>query len=109
VHGNAEAAGVPGGDEENSVMSLGDAFDDHQAESDTFVIGAYAFSAPLKRFYERGHSLWGELLSGVLDSEQHAVAMHACRGRGARLRGGRAGRCLSAGAGARHDVPAGEK
>jgi hypothetical protein len=39
----------------------GDAFDDCQAEADTdtCVVGAYAFGAALKRLDKRGNQLWG--------------------------------------------------
>ena len=33
---------------EGSVMCLGDAFDDRQAEADTSVVAAYAFGTALK-------------------------------------------------------------
>jgi hypothetical protein len=45
----------PGGKGEGSVVCLGDAFDDCQAEADTCVVGAYAFGAALKRLGKRGN------------------------------------------------------
>ena len=50
-------------------MCLGDAFDDGQAETDTRVVGAYAFGAANKRLDKRANYLWRELLAGVLDSQ----------------------------------------
>ena len=67
MHRDAEAAGGPGGEGEGSVVSLGDALDDCQAEADACVVGAYAFGAALKRLGERGDQLRRELLTGVLD------------------------------------------
>jgi D-ala-D-ala dipeptidase len=74
LHRNAEPAGGPGGEGQGSVVSLGDAFDDceAEAEADSCVVGAYAFGAATKRLGKRGSQLWGELLAGVLDSEHHA-------------------------------------
>ena len=56
MHGDAEPAGSPGGEGEGSVVCLGDAVDDCEAEADTdtYVVGAHASDAALKRFGERG-------------------------------------------------------
>jgi hypothetical protein len=48
---------------EGSVVCLGDAFDDCQAEADTCVVGAYAFGAAKKRLDKHGNQLWGDVLS----------------------------------------------
>ena len=48
-----------GGEGEGSVVCLGDAFDDCQAEADTCVVGAYALGAALEWFAKGGHQLWG--------------------------------------------------
>src|SRR5438445_12207826 len=77
LHRDAEPASGPGGEGEGSVVCLGDAFDDCQAEADTRVVGAYAFGAALKRLAKRGNQLWGELLAGVLDSEHHSFGVNA--------------------------------
>ena len=53
-------------------MCLGDAVHDGQAETDTRVVGVYAFGAANKWLDKRGNYLWGELLAGVLDS-QHTL------------------------------------
>ena len=42
LHRDAEPAGGPGGEGEGSVVCLGDALDDRQAEADTCVVGADA-------------------------------------------------------------------
>jgi len=55
LHRDAEPAGGPGGEGEGSVVCLGDAFDDCQAEADTCVVGAYAFGAAKKRLGKRGN------------------------------------------------------
>src|SRR5207249_9982335 len=65
LHRDAEPAGGPGGESEGSVVCLGDAFDDCQAEADTCVVCAYAFGAAKKRLGKRGNYLWFELLAGV--------------------------------------------
>ena len=67
LHRDAEPARAAGGEVEGSVVCLGDAFDDCQAEADTRVVGACAFGPALKRLDKRGSKLWGELLTGVLD------------------------------------------
>src|ERR687898_577045 len=69
MHRDAEPASGPGGEGEGSVVCLGDAFDDCQAEADTCVVGAYAFGAAKKRLGKRGKQLWGELLAGGFDGE----------------------------------------
>ena len=79
MHGDAEPAGSPGGEGEGSVVCLGDAFDDCQAEADTRVVGAYAFGAAKKRLRKRRNYLWGELLAGVLDGERHTLGVNAGR------------------------------
>src|SRR5207248_5227069 len=75
------SAGSPGGGGDGSVVCLGDAFDDCQAEADTdtCVVGAYAFGAAKKRLGKRGYYLWGELLAGVLDGERHALGVNVGR------------------------------
>jgi hypothetical protein len=45
---DAEPAGGAGGEGEGSVVCLGDAFDDCQAEAGAGVLGAYASGAALK-------------------------------------------------------------
>jgi hypothetical protein len=57
LHGDAEAAGGAGDKGEGSVVCLGDAFDDCQAEADAdaCVLGAYAFGAAKKRLGKRGN------------------------------------------------------
>ena len=52
---DAEPAGGSGGEGEGSIVCLGDAFDDCQAEADTSVVGAYAFGAANKRLDKRGN------------------------------------------------------
>ena len=42
-------------------MCLRDAFDDRQAETDTRVVGVYAFGAALKRLDKGGNCLWVSL------------------------------------------------
>src|SRR5205807_5027957 len=79
LHRDAEPPGGPGGEGEGSVVCLGDAFDDCQAEADTLVLGAYAFGAAAKRLDKRGNQLRGELLTGVLDSEHHTLGVNAGR------------------------------
>src|SRR5829696_3828328 len=79
LHGDAEPASGTGGEGEGSVVCLGDAFDDCQAEADTCVVGGYAFGAANKRLDKRGNYLWGELLAGVLDSEHHTLGVNAGR------------------------------
>src|SRR5919199_2972163 len=74
---DAEPASGPGGEGEGSVVCLGDAFDDCQAEADAGVVTAYAFGAATKRLAKRGNYLWGELLAGVLDSEHHTLGVNA--------------------------------
>ena len=73
LHRDAEPAGGPGGEGEGSVVGLGDALDDRQAEADARVVGADALGAALERLGERGDQLRGELLAGVLDGEHHAA------------------------------------
>jgi len=53
LHRDAEPAGGPGGEGEGSVVCLGDALDDGQAEADTCVVGAYAFGPALERLVKR--------------------------------------------------------
>ena len=79
LHRDAEPAGGPGGEGEGSVVGLGDAFDDRQAEADTCVIGAYAFGAAEKRLGKCGNYLRGELLAGVLDGEHRTLGLNARR------------------------------
>ena len=59
MHRDAEPASGPGGEGEGSVVCLGDAVDDCQAEANTCVVGAYASGAALKRLDKRGNQLWG--------------------------------------------------
>src|SRR5205814_6782248 len=79
LHRDAEPAGAPGGEGEGSVVCLGDAFDDCEAEADTCVAGAYASGAPLKRLGKRGNQFWGEVLAGVLDGELHCRGVNRSR------------------------------
>jgi len=79
LHRDAETACGPGREGEGSVVCLGDALDDRQAEADTRVVGAYALGAAKKRLGERGNRLWRELLAGVLDGEHHALGVNAGR------------------------------
>ncbi len=57
MHRDAEPAGGPGGEGEGSVVCLGDALDDCQAEAHPCVVGAYAFAAAKERFGKRGNQL----------------------------------------------------
>jgi hypothetical protein len=56
LYRDAKAAGGAGREGEGSVVCVGDAFDDCQAEADTdtCVLGAYAFGAATKRLGKRG-------------------------------------------------------
>src|ERR1700680_2313640 len=69
MHRDAEPASGPGGAGEISVVCLGDALDDGQAEADTRMITADAFSAALEWFGECRDQLRGELRAGVLAGE----------------------------------------
>jgi hypothetical protein len=62
LYRDAEPARGPGGEGKASVVCLGDALDDCEAEADTCVVGAYAFGAALKRLPERGN----DAFSGIL-------------------------------------------
>src|SRR4051812_50099924 len=73
LHGDAEPARGPGSEGEGSVVCLGDAFDDRQAEADPCMVGADAFGAALERFGERRDHLWRELLAGVFNSEHDGL------------------------------------
>src|SRR5215218_5351711 len=77
LHRDAEPAGGPRDEGEGSVVCLGDALDDRQAEADTGVVGGDAFGAAKKWLDQRGNDLWGELLAGVLDREQHTLGVSA--------------------------------
>src|SRR6476660_6333512 len=79
LHRDAEPAGGPGVEGEGSVVRLGDALDDCQAEADTWVVGAYALGAAKKRLGKGGNYLWGELLAGVLDGEHRTFGVNAGR------------------------------
>src|SRR5262249_33908946 len=79
LHRGAEPARVPGGKDEGSVVCLGDALDDCEAEADACMVGAYAFGAALKRLRKRGSELRGELLAGVLDGEHCSVGVSSRR------------------------------
>jgi len=78
-HRDAEPAAGAGGEGEGPVVRLCDALDDREAEADASVVGACAFSAAKKGLDESRDRLWGERLAGVLDREQHAVGLNACR------------------------------
>jgi hypothetical protein len=52
---DAESSSGPGGEGEGSVVCLGDAFHECQAEADTCVLGAYASGAAKKRLDKRGN------------------------------------------------------
>src|SRR5262249_39266699 len=78
-HRDAEPPSGPGGEGEDAVMCLGDAFDDCQAEAHTCMVTAYAFGAALKRLDKRGNQLGGELLAGVLDSWHYGPGVNAGR------------------------------
>src|SRR5262249_43982430 len=67
------SAGGSGAEGEGSVVCLGDALDDCQAEADTCVIGAHAFRAAKKRLGKRRNELWAELLAGALDGENRTL------------------------------------
>src|SRR5207248_2947489 len=75
----AEPPFGPGGEGEGSVVRLGDALDDCQAEADTCVVGAYAFGATKKRLDKRGNELWVELLAGALDRQYRILGVNAGR------------------------------
>ena len=79
MHRHAEPASGPGGEGEGSVVCLGDALDDCQAEADTCVVGAYAFGAAKKRLGKCVYDLGGELLAGALDGEHNALGLSAGR------------------------------
>ena len=79
MNDDAEPAGRPGGEGKGSIVRFGDALDDRQAEPDTCVVVADAFAAALKRLVECGNQLWGELLAGVFNGENHAVGLDAGR------------------------------
>jgi hypothetical protein len=68
LHRDAEPAGEPGGEGEGSVVCLGDALDDCEAETDACVVGAYAFGSALKRLGKGRYELRAELLAGVLNA-----------------------------------------
>ena len=55
MHRDAEPAFVPRGEGERSVVCLGDALDNCEAEADACVVGAYAFGAAKKRLGKRGN------------------------------------------------------
>ena len=55
MHGDAEPAAGSGGEREEPVVCLGNAFDDCKAQADACVVGAYAFGAALKRLDKRGN------------------------------------------------------
>jgi len=55
LHPDAEPAGGSGGEGEGSVVCLGDALDECQAEADACVVGTYAFAAALKRLSKSGN------------------------------------------------------
>ena len=57
MHCDVKPAGGAGGEGEGSVVCLGDAFDDCQAEADTCVVGVYACRAAKKRLGKRGRQL----------------------------------------------------
>jgi hypothetical protein len=61
LHPHAEPAGGTRCESEGSVVCLGDALDDCQAEADACMVGAYAFGAALKRLDKGGNQLWVEL------------------------------------------------
>ena len=73
MYRDAEPPSGPGGESEGSVVCLGDAVDDCQAESDTCVVGPNAFGAALERFGECRDQLWRELVTGVFDGEHHTL------------------------------------
>ena len=57
MHRDAESPSGAGGEGEGSVVCLGDASDDCQAEAYARVVCAYAFGAALKRLGKRGNQL----------------------------------------------------
>ncbi len=69
-HRHAESSFCLGGKEEGSVVGLGDALDDGQAEADTCVVGVNACGAPVKRFGERRDQAWRERVAGVFHGER---------------------------------------
>src|SRR3954453_2714077 len=77
LHRDAEAPSGAGRDREGSVVCLGDAPDDRQAEADARMVGDAAFAAALERLGDRGDQLRDELLAGVLDREQRLVGVNA--------------------------------
>ena len=62
-----------------SVVRLGDAFDDCEAEADARVVGAYAFGAANKRLGKRGNCTIGSLYASVATRRfgQHAAEVLA--------------------------------
>jgi hypothetical protein len=79
VHRDAEPAVGPRREGERSVVCLGDALDDREAEADARVVFVDALRAALKRPGQRRDELRGEGAAGVLDGERRAVGPHACR------------------------------
>ena len=61
-----------GGKGKASVVCVGNAFDDCQAQANAGVVGVgHAFAAPNKWFDKRGYELWAERGAGVFDGEDH--------------------------------------
>src|SRR5699024_7250368 len=77
AHGGAEPACGPRGEAESSVVRLGDALDDREAEAHATVVGADSLAAALEGLGERGDELGGELLAGVLDREHRTRRVRA--------------------------------
>src|SRR5579862_8067600 len=73
LHHDAESATGPGGEGKGSVVRLGDALDDGQAEADTRLVTAYTSRAPLEWFGARRDQLRAELVAGVFDGEHDGL------------------------------------
>ena len=68
------------GEGEGSVVCLGNAFDDCQAEADTCVVGADAFSAAPKRLVKRGDYLPNRSRPGSTSCRGPASTAASCSG-----------------------------
>jgi hypothetical protein len=77
MHRDQETAGGPRREGEGSVVRLGDALDDRQAEADAGVVAVDAFGAAPERLREGRDQVRIELLARVLDGERHAPALSA--------------------------------
>src|SRR3954453_13179575 len=58
-------------------MRVGDALDNRQPESNTRVVAAYTSGPPLERLGKRGHRLWRQVLTRVLNAEHGGLSVAA--------------------------------